>query len=164
MSLTDFHLANQSSIYIECIEVHHPLWAEPIRYVSNVYNGVTVKHQTGSSQYFYPFGQFVLKLGSDKDDLNQSMDIIIGDLGLEIPKLLKQLKLSNNKIRPKLTYRVYLHDNLNFPLKVIDNLEITSSSRDHQGTTFKAESEKINSNGSGLIYNVLNFETLKGFF
>lgn len=162
--LDKFHLdATPSAAMLELIEISHPLWPKPLRYVTNHADGVIVKHEDGMV-YQYEFMPVQINKGATSDDLDQTLSITVGDLGQVVPQLLKIIRDANNFERPTVVYRAYASNNLNAPLQVVNGYEVEDRTTDHQATTFNAATKRANSTGSGLFYTVDEFPSLKGFF
>ena len=160
--LEEYLFATQPAYLIECIEIKHSLWATPLRYVTNMADGVSVGHD--SSYFNYEYVPLQIDKGSSSDDLDQSLRITIGDLGEIVPDLIDQILDAGSTERPKVTYRAYSSLDLSQPILVIDHLEVTDQSSDYQGTTFNAEAPKLNAVGTGLLFTKANFPTLIGFY
>ncbi|AXY60032.1 DUF1833 family protein [Acinetobacter sp. WCHAc010052] len=162
--LNEFYLdASPSAVMLECVEISHSLWSQPLRYVLNHTDGVTVIHENGESA-FYTFMPLQIKKGGAANDLDQSISVTVGDLGEHVPSLLKMLEDADSRERPVLIYRAYSSEDLNDPLWVINGLFVDDESSDYQGTTFRAATSKANSNGTGMRYTVDEFPSLKAFF
>ena len=162
--LTEFHLdSSPAVVLLECIEIKHSLWPNPLRYVTNHADGITVKHEYGLS-YDYEFIPLQLKKGGTADNLDQSISITVADLGQVVPQLIKLIRDANSEERPQAIYRAYMSSNLESPTHIIDGLEIEAMSRDQQATTFDAVAQRLNSVGTGRVYTVDEFPSLKGFF
>lgn len=160
--LEEYLFATQPAYLIECIEIKHSLWENPLRYVTNMADGVSVGHD--SSYFNYEYVPLQIDKGSSSDDLDQSLSITIGDLGDIVPDLIDQILDAGSTERPQVTYRAYSSLDLSTPILVIDNLEVTDQSSDYQGTTFNAEAPKLNAVGTGLLFTKANFPTLIGFY
>ncbi|MCG2572391.1 DUF1833 domain-containing protein [Acinetobacter sp. ME22] len=160
--LEEYLFATQPAYLIECIEIKHSLWATPLRYVTNMADGVSVGHD--SSYFNYDYVPLQIDKGSSSDDLDQTLAITIGDLGEIVPDLIDQILDAGSTERPQVTYRAYSSLDLSTPILVIDNLEVTDQSSDYQGTTFNAEAPKLNAVGTGLLFTKANFPTLIGFY
>lgn len=160
--LENFLFGIDNAYLIECIEIKHSLWSKPLRYVTNVSEGVTVIHDGQAAHYEYA----VLKIdrGSVSDDLDQKLTITVGDLGKVIPDLVDQIIGADSQERPQVTYRAYSSLDLANSILQIDHLEITSQNNDYQGTTFEADAEQLNEVGTGLLFTKENFPTLVGFY
>lgn len=162
--LTEFHLdSSPAVVLLECIEIKHSLWPNPLRYVTNHADGITVKHEDGLS-YAYEFIPLQLNKGGTADNLDQSISITVGDLGQVVPQLIKLIRDANSEERPQVIYRAYMSSNLDSPTHIIDGLGVEVMSRDQQATTFDAVAQRLNSVGTGRIYTVDEFPSLKGFF
>lgn len=162
--LDKFHLdASPSAAMLELIEISHPLWPQPLRYVTNHADGVTVKHEDGLV-YHYEFMPVQINKGANSDDLDQTLKITVGDLGQVVPQLLKIIREADNFERPSVVYRAYSSNNLDSPLQVVKGYEVEDRSTDHQATTFNAATKRANSTGTGMFYTVDNFPSLKAFF
>ncbi|MDV2440704.1 DUF1833 family protein [Acinetobacter gerneri] len=164
MSLTEFHLdSSPSVVLLECIEVKHSLWAEPLRYVTNNANGMTVKHEDGELAT-YQYMPVQIDKGSTTDDLDQSLKITVSDLGEIVPKLLDLIAESGIDEDPEVIYRSYMSTDLENPVSVINGLELNNTSSDAYATTFDASARKLNSTGTGRVYTVDEFPSLRAFF
>lgn len=162
--LDKFHLdASPSAAMLELIEISHPLWPQPLRYVTNHADGVTVKHEDGLV-YHYEFMPVQINKGTASDDLDQNIKVTVGDLGQVVPQLLKIIRDANNFERPKIIYRAYSSTNLESPVQVTRGYEVEERNTDHQATTFNAATKRANSTGSGLFYTVDEFPSLRSFF
>ena len=162
--LDKFHLdATPSVVMLELIEINHPLWPQPLRYVTNHADGVTVKHEDGLV-YNYEFMPVQINKGANSDDLDQTLSITVGDLGQVVPQLLKIIRDADNFERPSVVYRAYSSNHLDSPLQVVKGYEVEDRATDHQATTFNAATKRANSTGTGMFYTVDNFPSLKAFF
>lgn len=162
--LDKFHLdATPSAVMLELIEISHPLWPQPLRYVTNHADGVTVKHEDGLV-YNYEFMPVQINKGTNSDDLDQTLKITVGDLGQVVPQLLKIIREADNFERPSVVYRAYSSNNLDSPLQVVEGYEVEDRSTDHQATTFNAATKRANSTGTGMFYTVDEFPSLRSFF
>lgn len=162
--LTEFHLNTSPSVaYFECIEIKHSLWPAPLRYVTNCAYGLNVKHEDGVNAY-YAFMPLKISKGATSDNLDQKLSITTGDLGQVVPRLLKMIRDADSDENPQVIYRSYMSTNLNKPLEVINGLESEQSSRDHQGVTFEAVAQRLNSTGTGRENSIEMFPSNKGFY
>jgi len=76
MDLTEYHLdSSPSVVLLECIEIKHSLWSEPLRYVTNHSDGVTVKHEEGET-VVYEYMPLQIRRGNTADNLDQTLSII----------------------------------------------------------------------------------------
>ncbi|MBC9229203.1 hypothetical protein HI850_007655 [bacterium SPL81] len=158
----EFIYSQNNAYLIECIEIRHSLWSQPLRYVTNVADGVTVKQE--GVEEFYQYAVLKVDRGSVSDDLDQKLSITVGDLGLVVPNLVDLIIDSESLERPQVTYHAYSSLDLENPILKVDHLEITNQNNDYQGTTFEAEAEHLNEVGTGLLFTKENFPTLVGFY
>lgn len=162
--LNDFYLdSTPSSGLIECVEISHSLWPQPLRYVTNHAFGVTVKHENGVTTA-YEFMPLQLQKGASSNDLDRTLSITVSDLGEVVPQLLKIIRDANSIERPRVIMRSYSSANLNAPFSIEDGLEVEDRTSNHEATTFKAATKRANSTGTGMLYTVENFPSLRGFF
>ncbi|RXS93955.1 DUF1833 family protein [Acinetobacter junii] len=160
--LESFIYGSDNAYLIECIEIKHNLWSQPLRYVTNVADGVTVTQD--GVKAFYQYAVLKVDRGNVSDDLDQKLSITVGDLGVVIPDLVDLIIESESLERPQVTYRAYSSLDLENPILKVDHLEITNQNNDYQGTTFEAEAEHLNEVGTGLLFTKENFPTLVGFY
>jgi len=160
--LEDVIYGPESAFIIECIEITHSMWPKPLRYVTNIADGITVI-QNGT-ETFYEYAVIKVDRGSTSDDLDQKISISVADLGLVVPDLIDKILESNSLERPKVVYRMFSSLDLENPIKIVENIEVTEQNTDYQGTTFNAEAEKLNEVGTGLLFTKENFPTLVGFY
>jgi len=163
-SYSEFFLNSASSVVqLELIEISHPSFSQTYRIVRNNSEGVTVIVEDGSSQFFeyYPLK---ITYNGQKDDLDQSFNITLGDLGEIIPMELDNIALSNTFLtKPTLIYRTYRSDDLTTPLLDGFNMQIQAFSFNKEGVTFEAKAPSINVNSTGLTYTLASFPMLRAY-
>lgn len=163
MSDAEFHLASTGApVYLQCIEFGHPDFTQVYRVVTNAADGFTVKHEDGFD-YFYEYLPLAIQLGNSLNDLDQTINITLGDLGEILPQEIDRIRITGSTIKPYLNYRTYRHDRPNTPLEVVKGLEIGGMSRDEQAVTFEAHAPLLNSNRTGLVYDFETYPMLRGF-
>ena len=163
MNLEDYHLDSApSTVLIQCLEIKHSLWPQPLRYVLNDGDGVTVQHEDGISA-FYEYMPLNIQRGTTSDNLDQKLTITVADLGEIVPQLLKKARAAKTVECPEVIYRQYFSTDLETPVDIVSQMFVTSSSRDMQGTTFEASAEKSNVVGTGERATIEMFPSLKGF-
>ncbi|MDV2468910.1 hypothetical protein QR674_07925 [Acinetobacter chinensis] len=162
--INEFYLdASPSAAMLECIQISHSLWPQPLRYVLNHTDGVTVKHEDGLA-VAYEFMPLQIRRGGAFNDLDQTLDITVNDLGQVVPSLLKIIRNADADECPAVEYRAYSSENLDSPLRVIDGLFVEERSSNEEATTFKAATKRANSNGTGLMYTLDEFPSLRSLF
>lgn len=160
--LEEFIYSPNNAYLIECIEIKHSLWSQPLRYVTNIADGVTIKQE--GVEAFYQYAVLKVDRGSVSDDLDQKLSITVGDLGLVVPSFVDLIIESASLERPQVTYRAYSSLDLENPILKVDHLEITNQNNDYQGATFEAEAQNLNEVGTGLLFTKENFPTFVGFY
>lgn len=162
MQYEDFIFGPESAFVVECLEISHSLWPQPIRYVTNVADGVTVTQD--GLQVRYEYAVIKIERGSVSNDLDQKITITVGDLGQVVPELLDLIIAENSLELPKVKYSLFSSNDYENPILQIDHLEVTGQNSDYQGTTFEAEAEHLNEVGTGVNFTKENFPTLVGFY
>ncbi|WP_227543671.1 DUF1833 family protein [Psychrobacter sp. 230] len=166
--IKDLHLDSSPSIApLETLEVSHSLWHTPIRIVTNHADGVNAMLETGETVYF-EFAPLLINRGKTSDDLDQSFNITLGDLGEIVPPLIKQIRASDSDEYPQVIYRQYAYDasSMTFakdkPIDIAKGLFVEQMSRDHQATTFDAKTPDKNTVATGRPYSPDYYVDLKG--
>lgn len=159
-----FFLNSRSGIVqYECIEFAHPSFSKTYRIVRNNAYGLTVTHEDGQ-QYLYDYYPLQIDAGNTKDDLDQSLNISIGDLGEELPaEFERALTGAYSEQAPTLKYRIYRSDVLTAPMYSLQTLEVTSVSMDGRAATFEAKAPELNNTKTGRLYTLDRFPMLRGF-
>ncbi|MBO1529658.1 DUF1833 family protein [Psychrobacter sp. F1192] len=166
--IKDLHLDSSPSIaLLETLEVSHSLWSEPIRIVTNHADGVDAMLETGEVVSF-EFAPLIINKGMTSDDLDQNLNITLGDLGEIVPPLIKQIRDAASDEFPQVTYRAYAFNTASMtfakdkPIDIIKGLNIEQMSRDHQATTFDAKTSDKNTVKTGRPYSLDEYPDLKG--
>ena len=160
----DFYLkGNPNDALLQLIEVTHPAFSKVYRYVKNAVDGVTVTHENGVD-YWYEYSPLSIKKSKSSDDLDQSLDIGVGDLGLEFPLEIDRLRASDySQQKPSLHYREYLMSDLTKPMLSILNLEVTDYHPKSNGALFTCRAKQLNLSKTGEVYTLDKFPTMRGF-
>lgn len=161
-SLEDLIYGEEYAYPIESIEIKHSLWANPLRYLVNVDGTLLLKHNGIYNEYTY--APLKVERGAASTDLDQKVSITVGDLGDIVPDLIDIILDAESLECPTFAYRMYMSTNLDEPILTIDNLQIVDASSNSDGSTFKAEAQKLNATGTGLIFEKSYFPSLIGFF
>lgn len=166
--IKDLHLDSSPSIAsLETLEVSHSLWPTPIRIVTNHEDGVDAMLETGEVVNF-EFAPLLINRGKTSDDLDQSFNITLGDLGEIVPPLIKQIRASDSDEYPAVVYRAYAFDTASTtfakdkPIDIAKGLFVEQMSRDHQATTFDAKTPDKNTVKTGRPMTPHEYPDLKG--
>lgn len=164
-SYSEFFLNRSGAvILLECIEFAHPSFSQTYRFVRNATDGVTVTHEDAAT-FNYEYLPLKIDRGNTSDDLDQTINITLGDLGTIFPAELDRIRNGAYfATKPTLKYRVYRDDDLSAPLMSIQLLEVGSMVRDGTGAaTFTAQAAQLNSTKTGEIYSIDRFPMVRGF-
>lgn len=166
--IKDFHLDSSPSIAsLETLEVSHSLWPKPVRIVTNHADGIDAMLETGEIVNF-EFAPLLINKGMTSDDLDQNLNITLGDLGEIVPPLIKQIRASESDEHPQVIYRQYAFDTSAKafakpkPIDIMKGLYVEQMSRDHQATTFDAKTRDKNTVSTGRPYTTVSHPDLKG--
>lgn len=161
---SEFFLNSRSSVVqLELLEITHSKFTKAYRVVRNAVNGITVTLETGTQATFdyYPLR---IENNGTKDDLDQSFNITLGDLGEVLPKELDSVASQNGfGEKPRAVYRTYRSDDLTRPLFGPIVLEVESFAFNREGSSFTAKAPSLNINKTGELYLLERFPMLRGF-
>lgn len=160
-----FFLNSKSSVVgLETLEISHPSFSKTYYIVRNSVKGLIATDENGilTKYDYYP-----LSVSSDgvKNDLDSGLKVSLGDLGEIIPDEIDRLIASDTfHIKPIVKYRSYRSDDLSGPMYGPLVYEIPAFSFDGQNSSFEAVAPRLNSNKTGIIYDISGaFRTLRGY-
>lgn len=166
--IKDFHLDSVSSVVLlETLEISHSLWPVPIRIVTNHPDGVAVTLENGQ-QAFFEFIPLMIQRGNTSDDLDQTLNITVGDLGEIVPPLIQKIRDASSDEKPQVIYRSFAFDAASMvltkqtPIEIIRGLSVAKMNQDYQATTFEAATSGKNSVKTGRTYNFKEYPDLRG--
>jgi hypothetical protein len=161
---SEFFLNGNSYVAeLELIEISHPNLTQTYYLVRNAMNGITVTLENDREQAFEYYPLQITPIG-DADDLDQSLQIQLGDLGELLPQELDAIYAADGfSTRPQVIYRTYRSDDLTLPLYGPITLEITNLTFKKEGAAFEARAPRKNSSATGEIYTTVRFPMLRGF-
>ena len=167
--LTSFYLDHEPEfVLLETCQISHPSWDESFNIVTNHDDGIVATLEDDSVVEFKYVPAKIIK-GSAADDLDQSIQLVVGDLGEIIPNLIQKIREANSLEKPSVTYRSYAYDASanqfinNKPIEIIKGLYISTSSRDRNSTSIDASTPSKNQVRVGRLYDFENYPDLKGF-
>lgn len=163
-NLNEFFLNSKSNIVqLDLLEITHPNFSKPYRIVRNSVMGVSV-NIGGSVPERFDYYPVSIKGTSVKDDLDQGITVILGDLGEIIPKEIDLVRKADGfNIKPRVRYWTFRSDDLNSPLYGPVVLEVGEFSNDLNGASFEAKAPSLNVSKTGEIYDLTRFPGLRGF-
>jgi hypothetical protein len=155
--------SNSSVVQLELFTISHPSFLQTYNLVRNATNGITVTLETGLSQFFDYLPMKVAITGR-RDNLDQLLELTLGDLGLIIPQNLDAVFMDGSATKkPSLIYRTYRSDQLNAPLLGPISLEIKKITFSKEGALIQAQAPSLNINRTGEYYSTERFSGLKAF-
>lgn len=166
--IKDFHLDSVSSVVLlETLEISHSLWPVPIRIVTNHPDGISVTLEN-SQQAIFEFIPLMIQRGNTSDDLDQTLNITVGDLGEIVPPLIQKIRDASSDEKPQVIYRSFAFDAASMvltkqtPIEIIRGLSVAKMNQDYQATTFEAATSGKNSVKTGRTYNFEDYPDLRG--
>lgn len=166
--IKDFHLDSATSVVLlETLEISHSLWPDPIRIVTNHPDGISVTLEDGQPATF-DFIPLMIQRGNTSDDLDQALNITVGDLGEVVPPLIQKIRDASSDEKPQVIYRSFAFDAASMvltkptPIEIIRGLYVAKMNQDYQATTFEAATSGKNSVKTGRTYNFEEYPDLRG--
>jgi len=166
--IKDIHLdCSPSIVPLETLEISHSTWPEPIRIVTNHGDGTEALLETGETAFF-EFAPLMLDFGTTSDDLDQSINVTLGDLGEIVPPLIKKIRESESDELPEVIYRRYAFDASSMTFAKAESINTTKGlyvermNRDHQASTFEAKTPGKNSVVCGRTLNLRDYPDQMG--
>lgn len=159
-----YFLGSKSNVvYLETLQISHPDFTRTYWIVRNAIGGLTADLEGGVSQVFEYYPLRIRAIGSN-DDLEQSLQIDLGDLGELIPSEIDAVAEAGTMgIKPTVTYRAWRSDDLTEPLVGPVELELADISSNQEGSSFEARAASLNVNRTGKLYRIEDFPMLRGF-
>ncbi len=94
---TSFFLNSSSGVVpLECVEISHPDFTAPFRFVKNDTEGVTVKHDTSGPDIPYEYQPMSIQRSTVTNDLDQKLNLTIADVDDELIKSVVSARLGTN--------------------------------------------------------------------
>lgn len=159
-----FFLNSASSIVpLETMVISHPSFSKTYYIVRNAINGITATLEDATTHTFtyYPLS---IKRNGATDDLDQKLEIQLGDLGQVVPAEIDNcVSAGTQGTKPTLIYRSFRSDDLTAPMDGPYTYEIASIGTKGANAAFTAQAPRLNNNRTGEIYTVARFPMLVGF-
>ncbi len=167
MSVYSNYFLNTSPAIVEldCIEISHPNFSTTYRLVRNAVAGVSVTHEGPAGPFDYEYYPMQLKPLGSQTDLDQGIQITLGDVGQLIKAEIAAVNAANGRReRPVLKYRTYQSDDLAVPLFGPAIMEVRSITSNKEGSLLECQAPYLNITRTGKIYTVKDFSMLRAFF
>lgn len=156
---TSFFLdASSGVVPLECIEIDHPSFEAPFRYVRNDVDGMIAQSE------FYAYQPMSIKRNNVSNDLEQTVSITFADMDDDLINAIKAIRSSGQHfVRPTFILKIFRDDDLTAPMLTLQTLEIVDVSKDATGlVTFDAQAPELNSVKTGRTYTLEEYPLLKG--
>jgi hypothetical protein len=162
---SEFFFDSSSSVVpLETMEISHPSFSKTYWIVRNAINGITATLEDGVTQQTFDYYPLSIKQAGSSDDLDQKMQIQLGDLGETIPQEIDAcIAAGLLETKPTLVYRVYRSDDLTAPMEGPFVYEITSIAQKSDAAAFNAQAPALNTSRTGEAYDLGRFPMLAGF-
>jgi hypothetical protein len=160
---TFFLNARKDVVQLETVELSHPNWSKVYRLVRNAVQGIQVTLETGASAQYQYYPMQLIE-GTTSDDLDQTLQIDLGDLGQVLPPELDNVAGGNGFMtRPLCLYRVYRSDDFSGPIYGPIRYQVISVATKKKNSTLQTQAPQLNINGTGEIYRLDRFTMLRSF-
>ncbi|MBM0875737.1 hypothetical protein RFK95_12560 [Acinetobacter pittii] len=153
-----FFLNSAGVELIECIEINHPSFSAPYRYMCNNTDPMVL----GGNTYLYTPLQ--IDKNNISNDLEQGMSISFADIDDDFSKAVFNIpKTEFSRIRPTFRYFGFRDDQLDEPAITFQTLEIPKINKDSLGkVTFEARAPGLNDVATGKLYTFEDYPLLRG--
>lgn len=148
---------------LDLLEITHPNFSQTYRLVRNhpENGGVTVMHEGAVGPFAYTYMPMRIKAIGSTTNLDQELEVTLGDLGLVIPTEIQAITDANGfRTKPLLKYRTYRSDDLTAPIYGPVTLRIDGVTLTKEGCAFRAKSASLNRVRTGETYDLLRFPML----
>ncbi len=158
-----FFLSSRAVVQLDTLEISHPSFSQTFYKVRNARKGIVAKLQIGGTSQLFDYLPMQIKNLGARNDLDSGLQIVMGDLGEELPKQLDRIESDNScNIKPIIKYRVYRSDSLNAPLIGPYTFEAKNISFNRNGVSFEARAPGLNYSTTGELYKIDRFPMLRG--
>lgn len=151
-----------STVALETLEISHPSFSQTYYIVRNAMNGLNAKTEDGVMRAwtYYPLS---IKKSGAADDLDQTLQIQLGDLGAIIPGEIDRCRKAGTLLtKPIVTYRTFRSDDLTAPMDGPFFYELPGLATKRKNTAFTAQAPRLSNSRTGEIYNLTRFPMLSG--
>lgn len=158
---TSFFLNSSSQVMkLECVEIDHPSFTKPFRFVKNNVNGLIVSEN--SKQVHYEYQPMSIQRSTVSNDLDQKLALTLADVDDQFIQSVVAARLGEHwNVRPSLKWRLYRSDDLTRSMISLQTLQVADLSKDATGKcTFDAKAPELNNSKTGEIYNREKFKLL----
>lgn len=152
-----------SSVPYETLEISHPNFTRTYYLVRNAKDGMKATLETSETVDF-EYRPMNFKPAGSSDDLEQSIQCDLGDLGETVPQEVDAVDDAGGwGIKPSCFWRTFRSDDLSAPIFGPLELEITNFAFTREGASFEAKAPSLNVSRTGERYSTARFPMLRGF-
>lgn len=173
-ALSEFLLGESDVVrQLQLIEISHPDFSATYRMVRNHPGPIKVMHEDDTGPHTYQYVPMQIKMAGATADLDQVIEVTMGDLGTILPYELELIDIANGmQIKPSVVYREYLTNNFAMvsgepiyqePVYGPFNMELNGITFNKTGCVFTAKPPQFNKGKTGEVYDVSRFPMLAGF-
>jgi hypothetical protein len=161
-ALSEFFFNSRPSIiYLEGLEIIHANFSQTYRLIRNSAKTLSLTHEGAVGPFDYVFAPIAIKPLGSNTDLDQEIEVTLGDVGQIIAAELKRVSDANQMmVKPIVKYRVWRSDDLTDPL-LFATLQIDAVSLTQETAAFKARSAAYNLVRTGEVYRIDRFPMLE---
>lgn len=154
---------NSSSAVVkhECVEIDHPSFAKPFRFVKSNTKGLTVTED--GQQVHYEYQPMSIQRSTVSNDLDQKLTLTLADVDDQFIQSVVAARLGEHwNVRPSFKWRLYRSDDLTRSMISLQTLQVADLSKDASGKcTFEAKAPELNNSKTGEIYNLEKYKLLR---
>lgn len=162
---SEFFLSSPPTVsQLDLLEISHPDFTQIYYLVRNspFCLPIEVTHEDASVHTYEYVPMRVKPLGTQMD-LDQELEVTLGDLGEILPAELDAVAAGNGfQTKPTVIYRTYRSDDLSAPLFGPVNLRVDGISFSREGASFRARAAAFNVTRTGQTYRIEDIPMLEG--
>lgn len=158
-AISEFFLGSAPYVQqLQLIEISHPNFSQTYRVVRNDTRGVVVTHEGPAGPFTYSYYPLRIKPVGSGNDLDQKLEVTLGDLGEIIPGELDLVDAANGmETKPTLKYREYRSDDLTAPMYGPLTFDIDALTSTVEGSALRASATAFNRGRIGTYYTTVIF-------
>ena len=172
MTLAEYFFTSPPAVVrLQMVSIFHASFSQTWRFCRNSGKDIQVRHESDDDIIDYQYMPMTIKALGTTNSLDQSLEIVLGDLGDALSEEIENISRENGFLtKPRLAYREYRSDSFNTDDGVFEdpiygpfNLEITTLTFNKTGCVFTAKPPAFNRARTGELYDVGRFPMLRGF-
>lgn len=162
--LSEYYLNSRSDVkQLDLIEISHSQFSKVYRIVRNWRAGVTVDLSPDQQDVAFEYYPLQVELEGNKDDLDSSIKVNLGDLGEVVPSEIDRIAEANAwDEKPQMRHWTFQSDNLTQPLSGPFDFEIPAIAFTEEGASFEASAPQLNLTKTGERITLVRFPMQRG--